>query len=156
VTFRLGTRVAVDVGEVRVGVARSDAAGTLALPVRTLRRAPDGSEIGALARIVEEFDAIEVVVGLPLALSGRETEAAARARRYAGEVARRIRVPVRLVDERLTTVSAHQALHGSGRPGRKHRSVVDQVAATMILDQALAIERSTGEPAGELLEGTDE
>ena len=97
-------------------------------------------------------DAIEVVVGLPLNLSGEEGEAAARARRYAGQIARRTGIPVRLVDERLTTVSAHQALRDSGRPGRRHRSVVDQVAATMILEQALAMERSTGEPAGELLE----
>lgn len=151
-TFRTGARIGVDVGEVRVGVARSDAAGTLALPVRTLRRAADGAEVGVLVRIVEEHEAIEVVVGLPLSMSGEEGAAAAAARHYAGLIARRTRVPVRLVDERLTTVSAHQALHDSGRPGRRHRSVVDQVAATMILEQALAIERSTGEPAGELLE----
>ncbi len=124
----------------------------LALPVRTLRRAPDGAELAVLGRIVEEYGAIEVVVGLPLTLSGEEGEAAVRARRYAGQIARRTGIPVRLVDERLTTVSAHQALRDSGRPGRRHRSVVDQVAATMILEQALAMERSTGEPAGELLE----
>lgn len=155
-TVRPGARIAVDVGEVRVGVARSDPSGSLALPVRTLRRAADGAELGVLAGIVEEYGAVEVVVGLPLGLSGREGEAAVRARRYAGLLARRIRVPVRLVDERLTTVSAHHALHGSGRPGRKHRGVVDQVAATMILEQALAIERNTGEPAGECLEVIDE
>lgn len=150
--MRTGARIGVDVGEVRVGVARSDTAGVLALPVRTLRRAPDGAELAVLGGIVEEYGAIEVVVGLPLNLSGEEGEAAARARRYAGQIARRTGIPVRLVDERLTTVSAHQALRDSGRPGRRHRSVVDQVAATMILEQALAMERSTGEPAGELLE----
>lgn len=146
----------MDVGEVRVGVARSDPAGVLSLPVRTLRRSPDGAELGVLARIVEEYAAVEVVVGLPLSLSGEEGRAASHARRYAEAIARRTRVPVRLVDERLTTVTAHQALYGSGRPGRKHRGVVDQVAATLILEQALAIERSTGEPAGVLLEETDE
>lgn len=150
-TFRTGARIGVDVGEVRVGVARSDAAGLLALPVRTLRRSPDGGEIAVIARIVAEHEAIEVVVGLPLSLSGEEGAAAVAARRYADQIAGHTAVPVRLVDERLTTVSAHQALHDSGRPGRRHRAVVDQVAAAMILDQALAIERSTGEPAGELL-----
>jgi len=159
VSFRPGTRIGVDVGTVRVGVARTDAAGILSLPVRTLRRSPDGAELTVLARIVGEFDPIEIVVGLPLGLSGKEGAASSAARHYAGAIARRIPgVPIRLVDERLTTVSAHQALYGAGRDGRKHRSVVDQVAATMILDQALAIERSTGEPAGELLtaEVTDE
>lgn len=155
-TFRTGTRIGIDVGEVRVGVARTDPAGTLALPVRTLRRSADGAELGVLVRIVEEYEAIEIVVGLPLTLAGGEGQASARARRYARMISRRTPVPVRLVDERLTTVSAHQVLHQAGRSSRGHRSVVDQVAATMILEQALAIERSTGEPAGEPLEGTDE
>lgn len=151
-SVRPGTRLGIDVGAARVGVARSDPGGVLTLPVRTLHRAADGAELGVLRRIVADLDAIEIVVGLPLGLSGREGEAAVAARRYAEAIARAIPgVPVRLVDERLTTVSAHQALHSAGRESRRHRSVVDQVAATLILDQALAIERSTGQPAGELL-----
>jgi len=152
VTVRPGTRIGIDVGTVRVGVARTDPAGTMTLPVRTLRRAADGAELEVLARIAQEVHATEIIVGLPLSLSGQEGPAAVAARRYAEAIARASpRVPVRLVDDRLTTVSAHQALHGAGRESRRHRAVVDQVAATLILDQALAIERHTGLPPGELL-----
>ncbi len=150
--MRPGTRIGVDVGAARVGVARSDPAGALTVPVCTLRRAPDGAELEELGRIVAEYAAIEIVVGLPLGLSGREGAAAAAARAYAAAIARAIPgTPVRLVDERLTTVTAHRTLHAAGRDSRTHRSVVDQVAATLILEHALAIERSTGHPAGEPL-----
>lgn len=154
--MRAGARLGIDLGGVRVGVARTDAGGIMALPVRTLRRSRDGSELRALAAIVEKFQPIEVVVGLPINMDGSEGAAAADARAYAALIARGLGVPVRLVDERLTTVSAHQALHAAGRETRRHRAVVDQVAATMILEQALDVERRTGVPAGELVEVSDD
>lgn len=150
---RRGVRVGVDVGTVRVGVARSDAAGILASPVTTLRRTREGTEIAELTTLVRAAAALEVLVGLPRSLSGQEGRAASAAREYAARVAAAVApTPVRLVDERLTTVSAHQALHAAGRPGRQHRAVVDQVAAVMIVEHALDIERRSGRPAGEPVE----
>jgi putative holliday junction resolvase len=150
--LRRGVRLGVDVGTVRIGVARCDAAGILATPVRTVARRKDGADVAEIAGLVREHEAIEVLVGLPRSLSGREGKSAGAARGYAVRVAAAVApVPVRLVDERLTTVSAHQALHASGRPGRRHREVVDQVAAVMIVEQALEVERRSGKPAGELV-----
>lgn len=151
--MRRGVRVAVDVGQARVGVAACDPDGIVATPVATLARGKagtPGTDVAAIAGIAHERDAIEVVVGLPKGLSGGEGSAAAVARAYASEIARAVApVPVRLVDERLSTVSAHRALHAAGRPGRRHRSVVDQVAAVTILQFALDAERTTSAPPGE-------
>lgn len=148
--FRRGVRLGVDVGSVRVGVARCDPDGILATPVATITGAkPDTFE--ELLAIAGEHDPLEIIVGLPRSLSGNEGQAAQTARSYASELAARTKVPVRVVDERLTTVSAHSAMHSSGRAGRKHREVVDQVAAVLILQSALDIERNTKKPAGELI-----
>ncbi|PIE26743.1 MAG: Holliday junction resolvase RuvX [Micrococcales bacterium] len=161
--MRHGVRVAVDVGAVRVGVAASDPGGILASAVATLsseqpahgETAESGSataDVRRIAGIVRERDAIEVLVGLPLSLSGKSGAAAELARSYAVRVAREIApVPVRLVDERLTTVGAHRALRQSGVKGRNQRRVVDQVAAVLILQGALDTERNTGQPPGEVV-----
>jgi putative Holliday junction resolvase len=151
VTVRVGVRVGVDVGSARVGVAASDPSGTFAHPVRTLPRDLDGgADVTELVELVAELDAVEVVVGLPLLLSGAEGEAASLARSYAAGLAERIApVPVRLVDERLTTVDAHKRLRDSGVPGRGQRSVIDQAAAVLILQGALDAESASGRPAGE-------
>ena len=91
-----------------------------------------------------------VYVGLPRHLSGSEGSASAGARVYADALASAVApIPVRLVDERMSTVSAHQALHASGRSGRRHRQVVDQAAAVVILQSALEAERAGGSRAGE-------
>lgn len=148
--FRRGVRIGVDVGNVRVGVARSDRDGILATPVATITGELPTS-IDELARIVETEGAMEVFVGLPRSLSGAEGRAAQTARTYAVSLANAVDVPVRVIDERLTTVSAHSAMHAAGRPGRKHRQVVDQVAAVMILQHALDLERRTHAPAGEVI-----
>ncbi len=142
-------------GSVRVGLAACDPAGVVASPVRTLAR--DGarrSDITQIADMVREREAVEVVVGLPLSLSGAEGQAATLARRYAGHLSSAVApTPVRLVDERLTTVSAHQAMDASGRPGRRQREVVDQVAAVILLQAVLDRERLSGTPGGELVGG---
>ncbi|MFJ4107679.1 Holliday junction resolvase RuvX [Oerskovia enterophila] len=161
-----GARLGVDVGSVRVGLATSDPDGLIATPVETLARdlktavpAPDDaasplpSDVARIAAEVEERGARVVYIGLPRHLSGAEGAATLGARAYAGLVARAIApVPVHLVDERMTTVSAHQALRASGRAGRKQRSVVDQAAAVIILQTALDRERSAGARAGEYVE----
>ncbi|MCS6710704.1 Holliday junction resolvase RuvX [Brachybacterium sp. EF45031] len=150
------TRLGVDVGDVRVGLARSDLDGLLATPVETL---PRDTAAQSVARVAADEDVHVIMVGLPRSMNGTEGAAAQKARAFCTELLGHLRgvgsaAQVRLVDERLTTVSAHRALHGAGRAGRKHRSVVDQVAAVMILQQALDQERSTGRPTGELVDGT--
>jgi putative Holliday junction resolvase len=154
---RPGRRVGIDVGSVRVGVAASDPSALLATPVRTVQRDPDEAadaptDLEEVAAVVAELDAVEVVVGLPRTLAGAEGAAAEAARTYAGRLSVRIApVPVRLVDERLTTVDAHRNLRESGVDGRRQRSVVDQAAAVLILQTALDTERSSGRPPGELV-----
>src|SRR6516225_2320689 len=114
VPVRQGVRLAVDVGSVRVGVARSDPGGILASPLTVVRSGP--GELDALATLAASADAIEVIVGLPTSLSGREGAAATAARSFAAELAGRLApVPVRLVDERFTTTQAHDALRGAGK-----------------------------------------
>lgn len=152
-----GTRLGVDVGDVRVGLARSDLDGLIATPIETLRRETAVQDIISWAN---SEDARAIMVGLPRGLDGREGAAAAKARAFAQELVTALHTAgseatVHLVDERLTTVSAHRAMHASGRKGRKHRQVVDQVAAVMILQDALEIERRTGARAGEQVSPTD-
>ena len=144
-------RVAVDVGTVRVGVAASDPTGVLASPVTVLRRDPrHGSDLDELAALVAEREAVEVVVGLPRTLRGTDSASTLDAREYAAALARRIApVPVRLVDERLTTVTATRDMRSSGRSARSSRASIDAAAAVVLLDAALDRERTTGEPAGD-------
>ena len=149
--MRSGTRLGIDPGEARIGVARSDPSGFLATPVETVRRGR--GDLARIARLVREEEVLEVVVGLPRSLSGGEGPAAEKAREFAVRLAARVApVPVRLLDERLTTVSAEAMLRDRGRRGQQRRAVVDQVAAVMILQQALDTERATGVPPGEPVE----
>ncbi len=143
-SVRPGVRIGVDVGSVRIGVARSDATGTLAVPVATLRRGD--RDLAELADVVREYEAIEVLVGLPRGLDGREGAAAGAARAYAEDIAARVApIPVLLVDERLSTVQAQRGLHEAGRSVRTSRGVVDQAAAVVIVQQALDTERRATE-----------
>jgi putative Holliday junction resolvase len=144
--MRPGVRLGVDVGTARIGVARSDDHGMLATPVETVPRG--GGDLSRIAQIVVEIDAVEIVVGLPLALSGRETASTGDAKSFAQQLADLQVAPVRMVDERLSTVSATGALRESGRNARNSRSVIDQVAAVIILQHALDAERSVDTPPG--------
>ena len=148
--MRQGVRLAVDVGSVRVGVARSDPGGVLAAPLTVL---PSGPGTRAeLARLAASEGAVEVVVGLPTSLSGREGSAAAGARKFAAGLADRLApVPVRLVDERFTTTEAHDALRRGGKDARARRQAVDAAAAAVLLQAALDAERATGRPPGQLV-----
>jgi putative holliday junction resolvase len=153
-----GARLAVDVGTVRVGLAASDPDGMLATPVDTLARAAGkpSSAAADVARIADEArerGAQVVYVGLPRHLSGAEGSSAGVARAYAVALAHAVGpLQVRLVDERMSTVTAHHALQAAGRSGRRHRQVVDQAAAVVILQHALDVERSTGRRPGERVE----
>jgi putative Holliday junction resolvase len=158
--FRHGIRLGIDVGSVRVGVARSDPDGLLAVPVATLDRpkavAAGRPDLAGLVALVAEYEPLEVVVGLPMALDGTEGHAAAAVRVYAHALAgmlteRGLGVPVRLVDERMTTAQATRGLQAAGRNSRDGRSVIDQAAAVIIVQHALDTERATGTPPGTLL-----
>ena len=147
---RTGVRLGVDVGSVRVGVARSDPDGVLASPLEVI---PQGrGDMDRLAGIVARHDVLEVIVGLPTTLAGREGPAAAGARQVAAVLAARISpVPVRLFDERFTTTTAHAVLRQSGKNSRARRPMVDQAAAAVLLQAALDAERAMGRPPGELV-----
>jgi putative Holliday junction resolvase len=139
----------VDVGEVRIGVALSDPDGILATPLVTLSRDRSGGrDLDELAAMVAEHKVVEVVVGLPRTLAGWEGPAARAAADYASALARRLgsRVPVRLTDERLTTVSATRMLAERGVRGRRQRAVVDQAAAVEILQGWLDARRTNRTP----------
>jgi putative holliday junction resolvase len=148
--LRLGIRLAIDVGSVRIGVAHCDSDGRLASPLTTVRRGR--GDLDAIADLAVADDVIEIIVGLPVGLSGREGRAAAEARTFAVALDRRVApVPVRLVDERFTTVIAHDALRQGGSDAKGRRLTVDRAAAALLLQGALDTERSTGQPAGELV-----
>lgn len=144
--FRRGVRLGIDVGRARVGVARCDPDGLLATPVETVARNDDS--VARIVALADEHSATEILVGLPLNMRGEDTASTTDARDFAHAVAAASALPVRLVDERLSTVSAHAALRQSGRSQRSSRSIVDQVAAVVLLQQALDVEKSTGRPPG--------
>lgn len=121
----------------------------LAYPLDTVPAGPD--ELSRVAAIVAEHEPLEVVVGLPRSLSGADGPAAVKVRARAVALAARLDVPVRLVDERLTTVTASRRLREVGRKAKQQRAVIDAAAAAAILEQAVALERSRGGPPGELV-----
>ena len=148
--MRPGVRIGVDVGSVRIGVARTDPSGLLAVPVETVARGE--GDLARIADIVTEHEAIEVVVGLPLSMSGKP----GRRPRWRGSSLSDLvpvvaPVPVRLVDERLSTVSATRDLRAAGRSSRTSRAVVDQAAAVVIVQYAVDSERATGVAPGTLV-----
>jgi putative Holliday junction resolvase len=129
-----GRRLGIDVGSVRIGVAVSDPDGILATPVETVRRDRLGKYVHRLAELVAELEAVEVVVGLPRTLADRTGPSARDALGLADVLASRIApTPVRLADERLTTVSAQRALQQAGVRAKAQRGVIDQAAAVAIL-----------------------
>ncbi len=147
--MRTGTRIGIDVGTARVGVARSDSGGLMAVPVVTLSRE---TAIEELALLATEYDAIEFVCGLPLSLDGSDTASTRDARQFAVDLSVATGLVVRLVDERLTTVTAQHALHDASHSTKSGRAMIDQVAATILLDSALDAERAgntLGETVGE-------
>lgn len=138
-----GRRLGVDVGTVRIGVAASDPDGILATPLETVKRERTGRHLRRLATLVEDHGAVEVIVGLPRTLADRSGSSAQDAVEVADKLAELIApVPVRLADERLTTVSAQRALRDAGVRAKNQRAMVDQVAAVGILQTWLDQRRS--------------
>lgn len=129
-----GRRLGIDVGTVRIGVATCDPDGMLATPVETVRRDRTDKHLRRLAKLVDELGAVEVIVGLPRTLADRTGPSALDAIAVADALAERITpTPVRLADERLTTVSAQRSLREAGVSAKGQKAMIDQVAAVGIL-----------------------
>lgn len=129
-----GRRLGVDVGSVRIGVAMSDPDCILASPVETVQAAVDGSDVARVVDIVRENFVVEVVVGLPVALRGNHTSSTYLAEEFAEDLREELwEIPVRLVDERMSTMAATQAFQASGVSAKKGRKKIDQAAAVHIL-----------------------
>ena len=123
--------IALDVGEKTVGIAVTDELGISASPRETLRR--DGTEMDRLVRLVKEENVGEVVVGLPISLNGTLGPSAQKVLQFVEELRGRLEVPVETWDERLTTAEAEKMLIAADTRRAKRRQVIDQVAATLIL-----------------------
>ncbi len=148
--MRRGRRLAIDVGDVRIGVAVSDPDGMIATPVETV--AAGAGAMPRLAELIAEYEPLECIIGLPLSLSGREGPAVVKVRAFAAQLAEAIApVPIRLFDERMSTMTADSFLMHSKKSGAKKRKVIDQAAATVILQTALDTERTRGSAPGETL-----
>lgn len=149
--LRPGVRLGIDLGTKRIGVARCDSNALLCFPVETVYRA-NGQEIFDIIDIAKEYQAFEIIVGLPRLLSGKEGKNAKDVRKWCRNLTKSLpSCNIRLVDERLTSVSAHNQLSACGMSGISQREVVDQQAAVLILEHALEIETKTGSPAGVLV-----
>lgn len=147
-TIRPGVRLAIDVGRARVGIARSDQDGMMAVPVET---APRDTATDVVVGLVAEYSPLEIVVGLPLNMAGDHTPSTDDAVEFAQVLAQRVAVPVRMVDERLSTVSAMAGLHGSGKTVKSAKPLIDQASAVIILQHCLDTEKNSGTPPGFLV-----
>ena len=146
--------MALDVGSVRIGVARSDPDGIMAIPVVTI--AQSETAVIAALEVAREYDATVIYVGKPVNLKGDSTASTEKAIEFAqllhAEIhAATLDIEIRLIDERLSTVSAHNAMQSAGKSQRQSRSVIDQAAAVVILEHALASEKSAGTFVGTLV-----
>jgi putative Holliday junction resolvase len=154
---RSGRRAAIDVGKARIGLAASDFHGILASGLATISRSDElAHALQQVADSLVEVEPIEIYVGLPLNLRGEFTESTSDAVHFATELSKLVTFPIRFIDERMTTNTAANALKLSGRDSKSGRAVIDQIAATVILEQALSIEKSTGSPPGLAIEDLNE
>jgi putative holliday junction resolvase len=149
--MKKGRRLAIDVGKVRIGLAVCDIEGILATPLSAIARSiPDDDSLKEIAAIADENQVIEVYVGDPIALSGGTTASTKDARDFAEKLAAWINIPVRLVDERLTTVTASSKLRLSGKDSREAKSLIDSASAVEILEQVLLTIKSSQVEPGKL------
>ncbi|MEY4971966.1 MAG: hypothetical protein RL600_940 [Actinomycetota bacterium] len=150
--MRSGRRLSVDVGKVRIGVAASDFHSILASGLETVAR---GAELEpSLKRIVElvdEIEPIEIYVGLPISMSGNNSASTQDAIQFAKQLSLLVTTEIRFIDERMTSITAANALKTSGRDSKSGRKIIDQIAATIILEQAIEQEKSTGEKPGKAI-----
>ena len=152
-----GVRLSLDVGSVRIGVAACDADGLMAYPLATIDY---GSEsVTEILALILEHQAIAVYVGNPVNLSGATTQSTTAAAEFATQLAQVLTpngIAVRMIDERLSTVSAQRSLHDAGRNSKNSKSIIDQAAAVVILEHALESEKRQGDFVGQIVESTRE
>lgn len=135
--MRSGVRLGVDVGRARIGIARCDPHALLATPLETVPRdARGGEDVERILRLAAEAEAMELVVGLPIGLSGHRTPSTDDAEAFAERLARAGGTPVRLVDERLSTTQAQGQLRAAGKKTKQTRGVIDQAAAVVKIGRA--------------------
>jgi putative Holliday junction resolvase len=150
--MRTGRRLAVDVGKVRIGLAICDSEAILSSPLAAVARLSSASDtVASIAELADVHGVIEVYVGDPLSLSGKETASTNDARLIASELSKAIVVPVRMIDERLTTVTATAKLRASGVSAKDSKSIIDSASAVEILESALSYEKSSGLAPGHLV-----
>lgn len=145
-----GVRIALDVGSVRIGVAKCDRECLLATPLVTITAGPNA--VAEVVKLVNEYQAICVYVGNPISLAGKDTASTKSAQEFAREISKHLskaNILVRMIDERLSTVSAQRDLHAAGRNIKQSRDAIDQAAAVVILEHALASERQSDGLVGE-------
>jgi putative Holliday junction resolvase len=139
--------LALDVGAKRIGIAVSDELGLTAQPVLTLEvHRSRRDDLRSIARLARRFEVVGIVVGNPLHLSGEDSPRALKTRQFAAELGELTGLPIHLWDERLTTREAHEILYEAGHAREDHKRVVDQVAATLILQSFLDSNRSSQPP----------
>lgn len=144
-----GPCLALDWGQARIGVAACDREGLLAYPVETV---PGNIKaMDRLVQLVEEYQPVIVFIGLPVSLRGRDEIAASKVRGHAERFASLVGCEVRMIDERMTTVTASRQLHEVGRSARQQRAVIDQAAATAILQHAIEAAKQQGALPGSVL-----
>ena len=150
--MRTGRRLAVDVGKARIGIAICDSEAILSSPLEAVARLSSASDtVASIAALADVHGVIEVYVGDPLSLSGKETASTNDARLIASELSKAIAVPVRMIDERLTTVTATAKLRASGVSAKDSKSIIDSASAVEILETALSFEKSSGLAPGHLV-----
>ena len=148
--MNIGVRIALDVGSVRIGVAKCDRHGMLATPLVTIAAGPNALQ--EVVSLINEHEAMCVYVGKPISLAGETTASTVSALNFAKELSLLVKgsaVTVRLIDERLSTVSAQRGMHEAGRSVKQSRDAIDQATAVVILEHALATERNAGDFVGE-------
>ena len=136
-----GRRIAFDYGDVRIGVAISDPDSILASPLTTLSSG-DPKLFAQIAGLLAEHEPIAIYVGEPINLSGQSSTSAQKAAAFAQKLHNEFSVPVTMIDERLSTVSATNAMRQSGINAKNARNKIDMAAAVAILEQGIAIEKA--------------
>ena len=138
--------MALDVGRKRIGVAVADPSGSFALPLTVLERTNLRADLERIADLAREYDAAEIVVGDPLRLSGERGAAAEQMDRFVEQLGKRFAGAIHLVDERLTTAQAQKTLIAADVRRAKRKTIVDKMAAALILETFLARRRAEEQP----------
>lgn len=140
--MQIGRRIAFDYGDVRIGVAISDSSGLLATPFGTIDARDLGSAFKEIASLIDEYAPLYFAVGIPRHLSGSTSAKMESVKNFIDLLNSNFPTPIVEIDERLTTVSAAQALRAGGRNSKESKSLIDAAAAATILEMALNAERN--------------